>query len=100
MWKAFINSVFRFESLRIGVLLLVSGFFGLLQYFHVLPESFFTSRTYGFIQFFLYIIISFLIIYTIYKYHQKKNMELLQKDIEELTKGIPNSAETTNKTTK
>jgi hypothetical protein len=99
MWKSFIDSVLRFEGLRIGVWLLLSVLFGLFQYFHILPEAFFTSSTYGFIQFFLYIALSFFVIYAIYKNQHKKNLERLKKDMEELTQSVQKSAVTTNDTT-
>ena len=98
MWKGFVDLVFRFESLRIGVLLLMSRFFGLCQYLHLLPEAFFTSRTYGFIQVCLNIILSFFIIYAFNKYLHKRNMDRLKKDMEELTHSDQKSTETTKET--
>jgi hypothetical protein len=84
MLESFINSIIRIESLRIGVLLFLSLISALLQFFHVLPEEFFKSSVYVVVRYFLYIALILIIVYAIYKYQHKKNLDKLKKDMEEL----------------
>lgn len=98
MWKNFIasavNSTLRIELFRIGVLIFISILFGFLQYFHILPDTFFTSRIYGLIQVVLFLSLCVICYILISKHNSKKNLEKLKKDMEEIIGGEPTDKQT------